>query len=334
MFGTWKLKDDHSSHLLLVPKTPPVSVPLFKIEIRPSKALYDIIVFEPRLGTNDKGGTMGKTRLGTRKAATNKVEHMRILRQLQTDQCAVNIALNTTYNANKDVVPFVGIMFSVFAKTPLDILTMELDIRFGDDTDLSVEVYSYSGRFDLIFDDPIYWTLVANTTAVRAPEGTGAIIPVSDFDTVSIGKLERRSFYITMKAPILQYNVEALVKTDEVALQNADIALFAGVGFSEYKFPEAIDTLVDPQFTGVLHYARKATCGQVSSTVDYAFILDKRLLVGVLDDFTRQVNAAVTDLMQKDSGLQVLQETHGLQKDGDAQTATDTYSGKSYMDGM
>jgi hypothetical protein len=276
-----------------------------------------------------------KTRLGGRnKAATNEAQHTPMLRQLQTDQCAVNIALNTTYNANKDVVPFFGIMFSVFAKTPLDILTMELDIRFGDNTDLSVEVYTYKGRYDLIFNKPIFWTLIANTTAVPAPEGTGAIIPVSDFDAVSIGQMERRSFYISMIAPILQYNVDALVKTDEVALQTDDFDLLAGVGFSEYKFPEAIDTLVDPQFTGVIHYARKSTCGQVSSTVYYEFILNKELGVGVLEEFTRQVDAAVTDLMQKDSRLQVLQETHDLQKDGDAQTATDLYTGKSCIYGI
>jgi hypothetical protein len=276
-----------------------------------------------------------KKSLGRRnKAATNDAQHTPMLRQLQTDHCTVNIALNTTYNANKDVVPFVGIMFSVFAKTPLDILTMELDIRFGDNTDLAVEVYSYQGRYDLIFNKPIFWTLIANTTAVPAPEGTGAIIPVSDFDTVSIGQMERRSFYITMKAPILQYNVGALVKTDEVALQTADIDLLAGVGFSEYKFPEAIDTLVDPQFTGVLHYAHKSTCGQVSSTVDYEFILNEKLRVGVLEEFTRQVDAAVTELLQKDSRLQVLQETHSLQKDGDAQTAIEPYTGKSYIDGI
>jgi hypothetical protein len=268
------------------------------------------------------------------KATTNEARHTPMLRQLQTDQCAVNNALNTTYNPNKDVVPFVGIMFSVFAKTPLDILTMELDIRFGDNTDLSVEVYTYKGRYDLIFNDPIFWTLIANTTAVPAPEGTGAIIPVSDFDNVSIGQNERRSFYITMKAPILQYNVDALVKTDEVALQTTDIELLAGVGFSEYKFPEAINTLVDPQFTGVLHYAYKSTCGQVSSTVYYEFILNEKLLVGVLEEFTRQVDAAVTDLMQNNSRLQVLQETHDLQKDGDAQTATAIYTGKSYTDGL
>jgi hypothetical protein len=277
---------------------------------------------------------MAKKSPGTRnKAATSEAQHTPMLRQLQTDQCAVNTALNTTYSANKDVVPFVGIMFSVFAKEkPLDILTMELDIRFGDNTDISVEVYTYDGRYDLIFNKPSYWTLIANTTLVPAPEGTGAIIPVSEFDNVSIGQLERRSFYITMKSPILQYNVGALVKTDEVALQNADIDLLAGVGFSEYKFPEAIDTLVDPQFTGVIHYALNSPCGQVSSTVDYEFILNEKLRVGVLEDFNRQIDAAVTDLLQKDSGLQVLQETHGLQKDGDAQTGTYIYTGKPSMD--
>jgi hypothetical protein len=272
---------------------------------------------------------------GTRnKASTNEDQHRPMLRQLQADQCAVNTALNTTYNANKDVIPYVGIMFSVFAKKPLDILTMELDIRFGDNIDLSVEVYTYKGRFDIIYNKPSFWTLVANTTLVPAPEGTGAIIPVSDFDTVSIGQNERRSFYITMKAPILQYNVGALVKTDEVALQTADIDLLAGVGFSEYKFPEAIDTLVDPQFTGVLHYARNSTCGQVSSTVDYEFILNEKLRAGVLEDFTRQIDAAVTDLLKKDSGLQLLQEKHGLQKSGDALTVIDVYTGKPYRDGI
>jgi hypothetical protein len=30
-------------------------------------------------------------------------------------------------------------------------------------------------------------------------KGTGAIIPVNDFETVSMGQMERRSFYITMK---------------------------------------------------------------------------------------------------------------------------------------
>jgi hypothetical protein len=272
--------------------------------------------------------------LQKRKAATNEAQHTPMLRQLQTDQCAVNIALNTTYNANKDVVPFVGIMFSVFAKTPIDILSMELDIRFGNSTDLSVEVYSYSGRYELIYNDPTYWTLVANTTAVPAPEGTGVIIPVGYFDTVSIGQLERQSFYITMKSPILQYNVAALVKTDEVALQTLDLDLLAGIGFTEYKFPEEISTLVDPQFTGVIHYTRKNACGQVSSTVDYEFVLDEELRAGVLEDLARKVDAAVTDIMQKDSGLQVLQEIHSLKKDGDALAATDLFKGKSYVDGV
>jgi hypothetical protein len=252
-------------------------------------------------------------------------------RQLQTGQCAVNTALNTTYNAHPDVVPFVGIMFSIFSKNPLEILTMELDIRFGSNTDLSVEVYSYAGRYDLVFNDPSVWTLIADTTVVPAPEGTGAIIPVNDFQTVSMGQMERRSFYITMRSPILDYNVAALAKTNEVALQTPDIDLLVGVGFSEYKFPEAIDPLVDPQFTGVIHYARKATtCGNVSTSVEYLFILDEQLRIEVLGDLTRFVDAAVTDILLEDPGLQVFQKMHGLQKDGDAQTTPEPYPGKSY----
>jgi hypothetical protein len=270
-------------------------------------------------------------RLGSRTVAANKAQHT-MPRQLQTGQCDVNNALNTTYNPNPAVIPYVGIMFSIFSRKPFEILTMELDIRFGNSTDLdlSVEVYSVKGRFDMIFNDPSVWTLIANTTLVPAPEGTGAIIPVNDFETVSMGQLERRSFYITTKSPIMDYNVEALAKTDEVALQTPDMDLLVGVGFSEYKFPEAIDTLVDPQFTGVIHYARKATCGEVSSTVDYEFILDEQLRIETLGDLTTLTDAAVTDIMLQDSDLIVFQEIHGLQKDGDAQTATELYTGKSY----
>jgi hypothetical protein len=270
-------------------------------------------------------------RLGSRTVAANKAQHT-MPRQLQTGQCDVNNALNTTYNPNPAVIPYVGIMFSIFSRKPFEILTMELDIRFGNSTDLdlSVEVYSVKGRFDMIFNDPSVWTLIANTTLVPAPEGTGAIIPVNDFETVSMGQLERRSFYITTKSPIMDYNVEALAKTDEVALQTPDMDLLVGVGFSEYKFPEAIDTLVDPQFTGVIHYARKATCGEVSSTVDYEFILDEQLRIETLGDLTTLTDAAVTDIMLQDSDLIVFHEIHGLQKDGDAQTATELYTGKSY----
>jgi hypothetical protein len=276
---------------------------------------------------------MGK-RFGAPTAAANWAQQHTMARQLQTGQCATNTALNTTYNAHPDVVPYVGIMFSIFSKNPLEILTMELDIRFDNATDLSVEVYSYQGRYDLVYNDPSVWTMIANTTAVPAPEGTGAIIPVNDFDTVSMGRLERRSFYITMKSPSLDYNVAALAKTDEIALQTPDIDLLVGVGFSEYKFPEAIDPLVNPQFTGVIHYARKATCGKVSTSIEYLFILDEQLRIEVLGDLTRFVDAALTDIMLQDSGLQVFQEMHGLQKDGDAQTAAELYPGKSYADGI
>jgi hypothetical protein len=267
-------------------------------------------------------------------APTAKWAQHTTARQLQAGQCSVNTALNTTYNARPDVVPYVGIMFSIFSKNPLEILTLELDIRFGNTTDLSVEVYTYGGRYDLVYNDPSVWTMIAKTTAVPAPEGTGAIIPVNDFDTVSMGRLERRSFYITMKSPILDYNVAALAKTDEIALQTSDIDLLVGVGFSEYKFPEAIDPLVNPQFTGVIHYARKATCGKVSTSIEYLFILDEQLRIEVLGDLTRFVDAALTDIMLQDSGLQVFQEMHGLQKDGDAQTAAELYPGKSYADGI
>jgi hypothetical protein len=64
------------------------------------------------------------------------------------------------------------------------------------------------------------------------------------------------------------------------------------------------------------------------------FILDEQLRIAVLGDLTGFVDAAVTDIMQQDPGLQAFQKMHGLQKDGDAQTAPEPYPGKSYANGV
>lgn len=255
-----------------------------------------------------------------------------LLRQLASDQqCAATTALNTTYNAINEVVPYVGIMFSVFSNNPLDILGMELDLRLEGEEDLSVEVYTFRGRFESVRNDPSVWTKVADTKAIPAPEGVGAIIPVNDFTTVSMGRDERVSFYVTMKAPLIDYNVAALSKTDELALKTRDLDLFVGAGLSEYKFPEEFDDLVDPQFTGVLHYARTTECGRTTTSIKYLFIVNENLRPETLRDLNKFVNTTVNDIMIEDDDIQQLQTAHNLEILSGAETTFEVYPGKTYQ---
>jgi len=145
---------------------------------------------------------------------------MKEIRRLQEDCTKLN-ELNTTFNDNVDVLPYVGIMFQFRTKNqPIDIRTLELDIRFNDLTDHSIEVYTSKGSFGFIVNQPQAWDVVAATEIVPNPSGVGAIIPVNDFRTVSMEAEELRSFYVTMKGPWLDYTVNAMQKTTDIALSN------------------------------------------------------------------------------------------------------------------
>jgi hypothetical protein len=63
------------------------------------------------------------------------------LRKLQGREakCSSLIAQNTTYNAVDTVPAYEGIMFEVFSKgDPLEILTLEIDVRLDNTSDLSI----------------------------------------------------------------------------------------------------------------------------------------------------------------------------------------------------
>jgi len=257
---------------------------------------------------------------------TTRVGTHSMFRGLQTEQCAVTSSFNTTYNAIQEVLPYTGIMFSIFPNTALDILSLELDLRLEDNPDLSVEVYIFRGRFATISDNPELWSKVADTTAVPAPEGVGAIIPVGDFTPVSLAKNERVSFFVNMKIPVIDYNVAALKKTDEIAIELPDFDLFVGAGRSETGFGD-LDSLVDPQFTGIIHYSRSNECGQVTTTVTYYFIVNENLRIATLGELSAIVDTTVNDIMLEDDGILDLQKLHGLRKIGETQINADTFNG-------
>ena len=260
---------------------------------------------------------------------------MNKIRYLQgEEQCTGSTSLNTTYNANKKVPPYTGIMFEVYSKDdPLEILTMELDVRFENAIDLSVEIYTLRGEYEFFVNDTEAWTLVAQTEAVPAPEGSGAIIPVDKFQTVSMMARERRSFYITMKGPFLDHNVYALHKTGEIQTGDGQLDVFVGAGLTEYKFPEELDDVVHPQFAGVIYYRRTVDCNKlvIATNVEFQFVLNKATNVALLTDVAVIVDEAVGKIMEDDDTIKSYQMDFGLQKKGVAETTPYEYEGKSQV---
>ena len=260
------------------------------------------------------------------------------LLQLEGD-CTSLKALNTTYNLDERVPTYVGIMFEISPKVDMELLTLELDVRIpeGDgDVDLSVEVYSMKGSFEVLeaYDyDPNKWFLISKTTGVLLPGKKGLIIPTNDFNTLEITRGERRSFYVTMKKPYLDHNVMALQKTGELQLRTDDLDLLVGVGFNEYKFPGDFDRMLDPQFAGILHYRRTTECKRATSTttVDYALLLEETVTPKLVTNVNRYIEEAVLQLFQQNSVLKTYQKYYGLQPLYETKTTAKTFEGRDAL---
>lgn len=241
---------------------------------------------------------------------------------LQDDICGVD-TFNTKYNDIPEIPPYLGILFSVRSRAqPLEILTLELDLRLEDDSDTSIEVYTYDGIFDIVFSDASKWKQVANTKVVRNPRGAGAgaLIPVTDFNTITLGSNERVSFYITMRSPLIDFNVDVFMKPGQLAIENDDLSVFVGSGLTEYKFPSEVDTLLDPQFAGVIHYKRTLeTCGiREITAVTYQFLVMDPLNASVLDIIAARTDQKINDLLRNNENILEMQTIHELTKMADA----------------
>jgi hypothetical protein len=244
-------------------------------------------------------------------------------RLLRDGTCGLN-AFNTYYNDNlAEIVPYTGLLFSVSAREqPLKILTLELDLRWPlnleDDSDASIEVYTYDGgQFQTVFSDDSQWKLVANTTVVRNPLGAraGAIIPTADFDTVTLEPNERKSFYITMKSPLIDFTSDKSKVIGNVATENDDLSVYVGAGLREYKFPSTVDTLIDPQFAGVIHYNRLLDECELreTTTIIYQFLL-KNPSATILKQIANRTDQMINDLVRNDMDLAEIHTVHELAK--------------------
>jgi hypothetical protein len=264
---------------------------------------------------------------------------------IDTKNCSIITALNTTYQANKNVIPYAGIMFSIATKSEaIDVLSFEFDLRIDLTRSAQpplVQVYTTVGRFEEVISNATSWSLIADTTVVPAPEGVGSMIPVQSFTPVSIPPGSRQSFYITFEEAIMDSNIDALIKRDEVSSVGDHFDIYAGAGFdppiSIGLFPTAWSEITDPFFTGVIRYRSSMTSYQeeqcavqkdgsqpLTISILYEFTLDQTLGSDTLqqlpslfaDDIDEVLNMVSLSSDDGDQELYELITNHSVRRSG------------------
>ena len=253
-------------------------------------------------------------------------------RMLNEQFCKADRSFNTTYNSDKNVPPFVGIMFEISSFIDIEISTFEIDIRWDMKlTDLSIQVFTIDGPFADRFNQSNAWDILASTEIIPAPEGNSGVIPASEFKPVSIKALEVRSFYITMTGPYIDHSVYGLQKTGDVHTKGDDIQLYVGSGFTSNNFPGEIDKVLDPQFAGIVYYKKAYQCDDnqaKSTTITFQFLLDAK---GIDDSFVLSYNAAIDaaidQFMATTESMQTFIKDFGLHKSTGSTTVKEGFNG-------
>jgi hypothetical protein len=232
--------------------------------------------------------------------------------------------INNKYAKHIVLLYYVPRMFTVRTlASPITIKTFELDVRTDiAGGDLGVEVYTLLDGYSANYNNEAAWTLVANTDAVPVPGGSGVLVPVQDFDMISMKADELRSFYVTMRGSYIESTADALVQSGEEQIKNDALRIDVGSGFSTSKF-STIDTTISPKFAGIIHYEEsKAGCEsaitETKTVVDYKFLvnatgLDPSLLTKISSEteafFYGQINEESGYLREYELQYQLAQTT-------------------------
>jgi hypothetical protein len=231
--------------------------------------------------------------------------HMR-----QLEQCIARGILETPFNNNLDSPSFTGFAFDLQATTiPVSLTTLQLDVRLDlAQHELGVQVYARQGFYESFLNDTTAWTLVADTDLVPNPIGNGvfgAIIPVQDFNVISMGVGERWSLYVSLQGPWLDYTANAYDSTGDIAFVDKYLEVHTGVGITDLAFSNQIDFSVSPTFAGVVYYQTNKNCPANASntTLQYHFVVENTTQSNVDDAISGQVDAFVNEELTTVGGL-------------------------------
>jgi hypothetical protein len=198
-------------------------------------------------------------------------------------------------------------------------------------SDLSIQVYTIDGTFAERFNQSYSWDLLASTEIALAPEGNSGIIPTTDFTSVTVKAMEKRSFYFTMKGPYIDHTVYGLQKTGDIHMKGNDMLLYVGSGLTSDNFPSEIDKVLDPQFAGVIHYKKIYQCDDNnarSTRITFQYLIGVKV---ASEPFVLSYNAALdaaiaTVMTTKDTLKQFVNE-FGLHTSTGVATVKEGYTG-------
>jgi len=239
------------------------------------------------------------------------------LRRRLASTCESIVAVDTEYNYDDRILTYTGIMFEVFPRMDVDLLTMELDVRLPDDAaNLTVSVYTLKGSYEQLGAySRERWLEVTQTEAILLPDGQGAIVPTERFPTVSMKANERHSFFVAMQGPYLDNTAAGLQKTGDLQLARPEMDVFVGAGVEYTGFPnEFIRQRTFPQFAGVLHLQRPAVCQDVltETAVSFEFLVDLPINGETLQNFDKYLDEALDQVLQESTTLRSYVEKFNL----------------------
>jgi hypothetical protein len=264
--------------------------------------------------------------------------------------CSVS-TFATPSNAVEGTPPVLGLLFTVTPFIDAELVALQLDLVDGADatgSDLHANVYMLVGEF-LLSDsrrkydnDPSHWTPIFDSVGVIIPappkqttssdgqeDPTSAsatadtlsvmdpsrlLLPAQSFTPTLLQSGVTYSFYVTMNGHYLNCVAAALQKTGEVAAQTDDMSVSVGAGLNATGFPETIDPLIDPQFSGILHYRKVKPPqngeGAVDSicasrtTIAFDYIMNRELPVENDSAFSLAVENAMAEFVGASESLQ------------------------------
>eukprot|EP00523_Entomoneis_sp_CCMP467_P020457 CAMPEP_0168837678 /NCGR_PEP_ID=MMETSP0727-20121128/5253_1 /TAXON_ID=265536 /ORGANISM="Amphiprora sp., Strain CCMP467" /LENGTH=979 /DNA_ID=CAMNT_0008891113 /DNA_START=57 /DNA_END=2993 /DNA_ORIENTATION=- len=251
-----------------------------------------------------------------------------------------------------------GFMFYLSAQErTVTVQALELDVLLDESTDLSVEVYVADEDYDDLFDTKYaqagLWTKIADTQLIPHPDGQRSLIADKAFEDVTIGALSKKSFFVRMKGPWLDYTAYALTKGGEMASTNGQMTLFAGSpvevdstvdpdpdnSFAQHKLSRSIS----PILAGRVYYNLETTnCNgngiatvaaqTVETSMEFAVLTDAVVTGQAYSDIEKDVNSLVESLLVQDQALKGFVTANELRMGRSADASFRVYSGQCPWD--
>ena len=218
---------------------------------------------------------------------------------------------------------FRGLFFEVLAATTISIQTLEVDLRFTAGNGLPVKVYVSDSRVVDVHNNANSWTLVSDSLIASSPLGAGeggGVIPAYDFQTVVVSANQRKSFYILLNAPNLDFKIDIALNTPNIlAVAGNDFSVFTGwhLEQSDAEFPAILREDLAPIFGGRFHYRQNGcNTNQVVTTdtnVIMSFVIDYTLTQAEFDDVNDALETQFANLLLSDPTLTSMANSANLQ---------------------